>query len=72
MTNDTTTVTPTIPNIVTIRQAVRRAQQEQLAISEYSLRRWIKEDLIPVRHAGTRVLLYYPHLVDFLHCGYLN
>lgn len=70
MTN--TIVTQTFPNVVTIRQAVRCAQQEQLAISEYTLRRWIKEELIPVRHAGTRVLLYYPHLVDFLRCGYQN
>ena len=71
MTNNATTVTPTIPNIVTIRQAVRRAQQEQLAISEYALRRWIKEGRIPVRHAGTRALLYYPHVVEYLRCGYL-
>lgn len=69
---ENTTVTQTFSNIVTIRQAVRRAQQEQLAISEYALRRWIKEGRIPIRHAGTRALLYYPHVAEYLRCGYPN
>lgn len=71
MTNESTVSKP-VTDIVTIRQAAYRAQQEQLAISEYTLRRWIKEGRIPVRRAGTRVLLYYPNLVKYLCCNRPN
>lgn len=59
---------PSQPGIVTIRDAVQRAQREGMPISENALRSWIKSGDIPVRMAGNRALLYYPHLVDYL-CG---
>ncbi len=54
--------------VVTIREAVRRAKSEGMRISEYTLRRWIKTGRIPVRIAGNRVLLYYPILANYLQC----
>lgn len=56
------------PGIVTIREAVQRTQRDGMPISENALRNWIKSGAIPVRMAGNRALLYYPHLVDYL-CG---
>lgn len=55
-------------NVVTIRGAVARAKADGLSVSEYTLRGWIKAGLIPVRHAGSKQLLYYPNLVRYLRC----
>ena len=58
-----------MPNVVTIKEAVQRAKSEGLPISEFSLRRWIETGAVPVRKAGSKMLLYYPNLVDFLTCA---
>ena len=55
-------------NVVTIRGAVARAKAEGLPVSEYTLRGWIRAGVIPVRHAGSKMLLYYPNLVRYLQC----
>ena len=55
-------------DILTIREAAARAKAEGLPVSEYTLRNWIKAKVIPVRHAGSKSLLYYPNLVRYLRC----
>lgn len=55
-------------DVLTIREAVKRAKTEGLPVSEYSLRRWIKTGVVPVRMAGAKQLLYYPQLVRFITC----
>ena len=35
-------------NVLTIRQAVSRAREDGLPVSEYTLRAWIKTGVIPV------------------------
>ena len=55
-------------NVVTIRGAVARAKAEGLPVSEYTLRGWIRAGVIPIRHAGSKMLLYYPNLVRYLQC----
>lgn len=57
-----------MPNMLTIREAVRRAKAEGLPISEYTLRLWIKTGAIPVRWVGQKALLFYPNLVRYLQC----
>ena len=57
-----------MPNVVTVRDAVKRAKQDGFPISEYTLRQWIKTGAIPVRRAGTKILIYYPNLVRYLQC----
>lgn len=57
-----------MPNMLTIREAVKRAKTEGLPISEYTLRRWIKTGAIPVRTVGNKALLFFPNLVRFLQC----
>lgn len=55
-------------DVLTIREAVSRARAEGLPVSEYSLRRWVRSGVIPVRRAGSKQLLYFPTLVSFLRC----
>ena len=57
-----------MPNVVTIREAVQRAREEGLPVTEYTLRRWVKSGAIPVRNIGSKVLLFYPNLVRYLQC----
>ena len=57
-----------MPNVVTVREAVTRAKQDGFPVSEYTLRRWIRTGVIPVRKAGTKVLIFYPNLVRYLQC----
>ena len=39
-------------DVLTVREAVRRAGNEGLPVTEYSLRRWIKTGAVPVRSVG--------------------
>ena len=55
-------------DICTIREAVRRAKDDQIPISEYALRQMIKTGAIPVRLIGRKALVYYPALVRHLQC----
>ncbi len=49
-----------MPNMVTVREAVKRAREDGFPISEYTLRQWIRCGEIPVRKAGTKILIFYP------------
>lgn len=55
-------------NVCTVREAVQRAKQDGFPVSEYTLRQWIRCGVIPVRKAGTKILLFYPNLVRYLQC----
>lgn len=57
-----------MPNVVTVREAVKRAKQDGFPVSEYTLRQWIRTGVIPVRNAGTKILIFYPNLVRYLRC----
>ena len=57
-----------MPDVVTVREAVQRAKDDGLPVSEYTLRRWLKSGAIPTRKIGQKVLLFYPNLVKFLQC----
>ena len=59
-----------MPDVVTIREAVRRSKSEGLPVSEYALRQWVRLGVIPVRKAGSKTLLYYPNLVSYLRCDH--
>ncbi len=56
-------------DVLTIREAVRRSKDEGVPVSEYALRRWVKTGAIPTRQAGTKTLIYFPRLVEFLTCA---
>lgn len=55
-----------MPNMVTVREAVRRARADGFPISEYSLRMWIKAGSFPIRKAGAKILIFYPNLLRYL------
>lgn len=55
--------------VLTIREAVRRANEDGLCVTEYTLRIWIKTGAIPVRYVGNKALLYYPNLVRYIQCA---
>lgn len=57
-----------MPDVLTIRETVRRSKSDGMPVSEYTLRKWIRQGVIPTRKAGTRVLIFYPNLVSFLRC----
>ena len=57
-----------MPDVVTIREAVARARSEGLPVSEYTLRRWVRTGVVPIRKAGAKQLLFYPNLVQYLRC----
>lgn len=56
-------------DVLTIRAAVARAKDEGLPVSEYTLRSWIKSGRVPVVYAGTRALVYFPNIVNYLQNG---
>ena len=58
-----------MPNMLTIREAVKRAKLEELPVSEYTLRLWVKTGAIPVRWIGQKALIFYPNLVRYLQCA---
>lgn len=52
---------------LTIRESVARCQAEGLAVSEYALRLWVKQGVVPHVVAGhSKVLVFYPNLRRFL------
>lgn len=55
-------------DVLTVREAVKRARAENLPITEYSLRRWIRIGAVPVRTCGSKCLLYWPNLLSFVTC----
>ena len=57
-----------MPDVLTIREAVQRANADGLRISEYTLRRWVRTGAIPARKVGTKALLFYPNLVRHIQC----
>ena len=59
-------------NVVTIREAVQRAKNEGLPVSEYALRTWVRSKAIPARKVGQKALIFYPNLVAYLRCDNIS
>lgn len=57
-----------MPNVLTIREAVQRARDDGLQITEYTLRQWVRTGAVPIRKVGQKSLIFYPNLVRFLQC----
>lgn len=54
-------------DILSIRESLCRLESEGLHISEYALRRLIREGQVHVRYVGLKkALIYYPSLVRYL------
>lgn len=57
-----------MPNVVTVREAVKRAKQDGYPIAEHALRQLIKTGVFPVRKIGNKNLIFYPNLIRYLRC----
>lgn len=55
-------------DILTIRETVQRAKAEDVPISEYTLRQWVRSGAVPVRKVGKKALIFYPNLLKYLQC----
>lgn len=55
-------------DVLTIREAVARAKEEGIAISEYAMRSMVKEERFPVRMVGRKILVYYPIFLAYITC----
>ena len=55
-------------DIGTIPQHAKRAKAEGIPISEYTLRRLIKQGVIPARYIGPKPVFSYAALLRYLSC----
>lgn len=55
-------------DVCTIPELERRAKADGLPISAYSIRRLIKQGLIPARYIGPKAVVPYSALVRYLQC----
>lgn len=55
-------------DVLTINEALKRAQAEGIPLLETALRRWVKNGQIPAVYAGKKALIFWPNLVKFV-CG---
>lgn len=53
----------------TIQQIVKQLQKEGYQVSEYALRRWIAEGVIPSVSSGKKKLIVFGHVVEYLTTG---
>lgn len=56
------------PDINTVPKLAQRAKAEGLPISEYTIRRLIKQGLIPARYIGPKPVASYSALVRYFSC----
>lgn len=56
----------TIYKAGTIRQTIRQLQQDGYQVSEYALRRWVREGIIPSVCSGAKRFITYANVVEYL------
>lgn len=57
-----------VSDIGTIPQRAKRARGEGIPISEYTLRRLIKQGIIPARYIGPKPVFSYSALLRYFSC----
>lgn len=56
-------------NVGTVQQIARRLHCEGYQVSEYAIRRWIKDGTIPSVRTGKKFLVTYSRVVEYLETG---
>ena len=56
-------------DIGTVPQHAKRAKAEGIPISEYTIRRLIKQGIIPARYIGNKPVFSYAALLRYLSCA---
>ena len=57
-----------VSDIGTVPQHSKRAKSEGLPVSAYTIRRLIKQGVIPARYIGTKPVFSYSALLRYLSC----
>ena len=57
-----------LSDIGTVPQHAKRAKSEGIAISGYTIRRLIKQGIIPARYIGNKPVFSYAALMRYLQC----
>lgn len=57
-----------VSDIGTVPQHAKRAKAEGIPISEYTIRRLIKQGIIPARYIGNKPVFSYSALMRYLSC----
>lgn len=57
-----------MPDINTVPQLAKRAKADGIPISEYTIRRLIKQGILPARYVGMKPLVSYAALVRYFSC----
>ena len=57
-----------VSDIGTVPQHTKRAKAEGIPISEYTIRRLIKQGIIPARYIGPKPVFSYAALLRYLSC----
>lgn len=57
-----------LADIGTVPQHTKRAKSEGIPISEYTIRRLIKQGIIPARYIGNKPVFSYTALLRYLSC----
>ena len=53
----------------TISQIHQRLIADGYLISQYALRKWVRDGTIPSVHSGNKIFIVYSHVVEFLTTG---
>lgn len=53
----------------TIRETVERLKTENIPVTEYTLRRWVRSGKIPAAHCGQKALVFYPNVLAYIQRG---
>lgn len=56
-------------DIGTVPQHAKRAKAEGIPVSEYTIRRLIKQGIIPARYLGNKPVFSYSALMRYLSCA---
>lgn len=53
-------------NVGTVRQIRKRLVEEGFQVSEYALRRWIKNGTLPAVYSGKKALVSYQRVLEII------
>ncbi len=56
-------------DVNTIPKTYKRLKEEGYTISICTIRRWVRQGILPAAFAGQKALIYYPNLLKILHEG---
>ncbi len=56
-------------DVATIPKTYLRLREEKYAVSMCTLRRWVRQGILPAAYAGQKALIYYPNVLKILREG---